>query len=372
MCTSLSYRDAAGRIYFGRTLELTIDLPYEVAFFPAGFQSASEIAGHPALRYAAKHSFLAVTMPCQLPVAGRPPAISELKALEGLNDKGMTFSLLSYPSASGQNQQSVLMTRAVLSASDLGGWALGQFATVAEVKAALSALPVLLQPLAILGGAVSPFHYVVHDASGDSLVIEFHRGAMTLYDNPVGVMTNGPQFSWHLTNLDNYTFLSNVDRSSASFGSYKAVQPDSGIATAGLPASNTSVGRFIRAAYYAQFAERAASPDVAVTTLAHVMNNFDRPRGVTIDYPTGQSGNLEVPGLADKGTAAYSTEFTCWTSLADLDRKLFFLRDYRSLNFTRLDLRALAGETAPKVLSLDGLNGADADGTRSLQRANAA
>ena len=57
---------------------------------------------------------------------------------------------------------------------------------------------------------------------------------MTVYDNPVGVMTNGPKFDWHLTNLDNYTFLSNVDRSSASFGSYKAAQPDSGIATAGL------------------------------------------------------------------------------------------------------------------------------------------
>ena len=372
MCTSLSYRDAAGRVYFGRTLELTIDLPYEVAFFPAGFKTVSQVAGHPALSFAAKHSFLAVTMPCELPVAGRPTAISALKSLEGLNDKGLTFSLLSYPAASGGPKEAIAATRAVLSASDLGGWALGQFASVAEVKAALAMQPVMLQPLAILGGAVSPFHYVVHDASGASLVIEFEAGEMRLYDNPVGVMTNGPQFSWHLTNLNNYTFLSNVDRSAASFGSYKAVQPDSGIATAGLPASNTSVGRFVRAAYYAQFAEKAADPDLAVITLSHVMNNFDRPRGITIDYPSAGSGGLEVPGLSSDAGQSYATEFTCWTSLADLDRKLFFLRDYRSLGFTRLDLRALSGETHPKVIALDRFDGLDSDGTAALLRANAA
>ena len=61
----------------------------------------------------------------------------------------------------------------------------------------------MLQPLGLLGGVESPFHYVVHDAGGASIVIEFDHGAMAVYDNPVGVMTNGPKFDWHLTNLDN-------------------------------------------------------------------------------------------------------------------------------------------------------------------------
>lgn len=47
MCTSLGYRDAAGRAYLGRTLELTMALPYQVAFFPAGHETASEVPGHP-------------------------------------------------------------------------------------------------------------------------------------------------------------------------------------------------------------------------------------------------------------------------------------------------------------------------------------
>src|SRR5690606_16873779 len=105
-----------------------------------------------------------------------------------------------------------------ISAADLGAFVLGQFSSVAEVKAALADLPIILERVAILGGLEMPFHYAVHDTTGASLVIEFHHGVRTIYDNPVGVMTNAPQFSWHLTNLDNYTFLTNIDRSKARFG----------------------------------------------------------------------------------------------------------------------------------------------------------
>lgn len=351
MCTALVYSDAAGKSYLGRTLELTVDLPYQLAFLPRGFAVTSQVSGHPALAYSVAHAFLAITMPARVPTPQAPLGLADLKVVEGLNEQGVTFSVLSYPAAAGE-QPSVDVTRAVLAASDLGSWVLGQFATVAQVKAALAAQPVFLEALGILRGAVSPFHYVVNDASGGSLVIEFHKGAMELYDNPVRVMTNGPRFDWHLTNLDNYTFLTNVDRSTATFGGYTARQPDSGIATAGLPSSGTSVGRFVRAVYHAQFAEKAKTPDAAVRTLAHVMNNFDRPRGISIDYPGGDGGHMEVAGLKEDGAQPYATEFTTWTSLSDLDRRLLFVRDYAGMNFARYDLGALSALDAPRVIPL--------------------
>ena len=367
MCTSLVYRDAAGRAYFGRTLELTVDLPYRIAWFPAGFAMNSRIADHPPVRFTARYGVLAITMPARIPTKDDPIGPADLKVLEGLNDQGLTFSLLSYPMAAGAEAQ-VPNQAAVLSASDLGLWALGQFGSVAEVKAALATQPVKLEALAMLGGVVSPFHYLVNDASGASFVIEFHRGEMSVYDNPVRVLTNGPRFDWHLTNLDNYTFLSNVDRPTATFGDYVATQPDSGIATSGLPASNTSVGRFVRAAFYAQYAEKADTPDRAVTTLAHIMNNFDRPRGVTIDHPEAGTSHLEVKGLDGPGGGA-ATEFTCWTSISDLDRKLFFLRDYETYNYTRFDLTALAGADKPLVLPFQQLRGDPADGSAAPKSA---
>ncbi|NBC48117.1 MAG: linear amide C-N hydrolase [Gammaproteobacteria bacterium] len=364
MCTSLVYRDAAGNAYFGRTLELTVDLPYRVAWFPTGFAMRSQVADHPPLSVTTRYGVLAVTMPARLPTQDASIGPADLKILEGLNEQGLTFSLLSYPLAAGV-ETPVPNETAVLSASDLGLWALGQFSTVAEVKAALATQPVMLEALAMLGGVVSPFHYLVNDASGASFVIEFHQGELSVYDNPVGVMTNAPRFDWHLTNLDNYTFLSNVDQPTATFGSYLAAQPDSGVATSGLPASNTSVGRFVRAAFYAQYTEKADTPERAVTTLAHVMNNFDRPRGVTIDLPEAENHRLEVQGL-DEPRAEAVTEFTCWTSLSDLERKLFFLRAYDSFNYSRFDLAALAGANHPLVMPFQQLGKDAAEGTAAL------
>lgn len=368
MCTSLLYRDAADRVYLGRTLELTSDLPYQLVYFPAGLSFSSAVEGKPAVAYESRHALLAVTMPVRMPTADAPLGFADLKVIEGMNDAGLTFSLLSYPAAAGTSA-AVSTTQAILSASDLGSWALGQFASVAEVADALSRQPVALEALALLGGVQSPFHYVLHDSSGASLVIEFDNGTMSTHDNPIGVMTNGPDFRWHLTNMNNYTHLTNEDRSAASFGRYRAIQPDSGIATAGLPASNTSVGRFVRAAFYAQFAERAESPDLAVTALSHIMNNFDRPRGVTIDYPTEEGGHLEVAGLAMDTGKPYATEYTCWTNLSDLDRRRFYLRTCNSLNYAGFDLAGLADAGGIRALPVQRLDGIGGDANDLLKQA---
>ena len=314
-CTSLIYRDANGGVYFGRTLELAMELPYRVAYLPAGRHYSSTAAG----------------------------AAGPTHAFE--------------------------MTKAALSAIDLGSWTLGQFQDVAEVKAALASQPVLLAPLAVLGNAKSPFHYVLHDRSGASIVVEFANGKQAVYDNPVGVMTNGPELSWHLTSLNNYTFLSNVDQSSGQFGALKVAQPDSGIATAGLPASNTSVGRFVRAVYYSQYAQKVKAPDDAVRTLAHIMNNFDRPKDVTID--TNAGGNEGIAAVATKDSPPFTSEYTSWTALTDLNRSVLYVRTYGGLNYSTFDLTKLAAGNAAVSLPLATLDGMAGDATAALIAAKA-
>lgn len=359
MCTALLYRDTNGNAYAGRTLELPMEMPYQIAFLPAGQDHQSAVQGSATLRYKTAYPILAVTVPF---------APGDLKIVEGLNSEGLTFSALSYPGAA---QAAFETTKAALSAVDLGSWTLGQFATVAQVKEALANQPVLLTPLAILGGAKTPFHYVLHDRTGASIVVEFSGGAQSVYDNPVGVMTNGPAFSWHLTNLDNYTFLSNVDRSESQFGALAVAQPDSGIATAGLPASNTSVGRFVRAAYYAQFAEKVSAPDDAIWTLAHVMNNFDRPKWITVDM-RGGGGGIEAGARGGAGSpGATMSEYTSWTALTDLGRTKLLLRTYASINYTAFDLGSLSAAGGVRVLPLTVLDQVAEDGSAQLLGAGA-
>lgn len=346
-CTALLFKDAKAGSYAGRTMELSLELPYLAASIPRGHQFTSAVDGHDPLNYESKYAIFAIVVPNE--------TIEDLKIVEGINEKGLTFSVLAYAGASGPVDNAA-KTKAMLAAIDLGSWVLGQFDSAEKVKASLSENTVILTSLAPLHGAKTPFHFVVHDSAGKSIVIEFSSEKQNVYDNPVGVMTNGPEFTWHLTNLNNYTFLSNLDQSTGQFGDLKVSQPDPGIATAGLPASNTSVGRFVRAAYYATYAEKP-EPENAIKSLGHIMNNFDRPRGITIDRP--QSGGLDFESVPSKPGQEYETEYTSWTVLADLNKSEFYIRTYDGLNFIKFDLPRLFAVNELKLAPLDKLSALD-------------
>ncbi|WP_295428173.1 linear amide C-N hydrolase [uncultured Thiodictyon sp.] len=200
-CTTLTITDTNGGVYLGRTMEFALDLPWQLTYFPAGREYTSKLTdGTPGLAYRTKYRMMAVTMPLASP--------TDLKVVDGLNAEGLTFSALAFPAVGPEGDPEGL--RKALAAVDLGSWALGQFATVAEVKTALESQPVILTPLSTLGNARTPLHYVLHDRTGAGIVIEYADAKQTVYDNPVNVMTNGPRFPWHLTNLGNYSFLTNV------------------------------------------------------------------------------------------------------------------------------------------------------------------
>ena len=362
-CTALLYGDANNRMYAGRTVELGEEIPYQLSYVPPGRRYSSSPDQHRPLDYTTRYGMLVLTLPFRVPTAAAPLVPADQKVLEGMNDRGLTFSLLAYASAKGP-RDTVAKTRQVLSALDLGSWALGQFDSVAAVKAALQRQPVVLAPLARLGGGQPPVHFIAHDRTGASIVIEFADGKQNVYDNPTGVMTNGPSFLWHLTNLGNYTYLDNVDKPETTFGKFVARQPDAGSATAALPSSDTSVGRFVRAAYYAKFAQKVRDPDEAVLTLAHVMNNFDRPKDITIDL--GGSG-----AEGGSGSSGATTEYTSVTVLGDLDRTRLYVRDYGALNFTGFDLARLGAAGQARTVALAQVEKWGLDGTDALLQAAA-
>lgn len=355
-CTSLLYTDATGAPYAGRTLELAMELPYQVTYFPTGTTFGSKANQHHVLDFTATNAFVSIGM--------TDPVNGQNWVIQGLNDKGLTFSLLSFPNANGP-ADSVSKTTAVLAAIDLGAWTLSQFDTVAAVKDALEKQLVLVTALLPHDQLQTPFHYTLHDASGKSIVIEYSDGEQHVYDNPVGVMTNGPTFPWHMTNLGNYTFLNNKDQSSIEINGRTFQQPDSGIATAGLPASNTSVGRFVRATYYSHFAEKVDNPDRALVTLGHIMNNFDRPRGITIDKSTVNSvAGIPIPDVM--GEPGYNSEYTSWTTLSDINRRQMHVRTYAGINYIRFDLNELMQSKEIKTVDLASIAPEVTDGSKIL------
>jgi choloylglycine hydrolase len=192
-----------------------------------------------------------------------------------------------------------------------------------------------LPRIASMDNFIAPLHFALYDKQGGAIVIEFTNGKTEVYDNPVRVMTNDPPFPWHLTNMNNYAYLTNIDKNVGQFNKLKVTATDSGSAQAGLPSIETSVGRFVKAAYYSNFVTKAKTPDQALITLGHVMNNFDRPKGISSD----------LPGTASKAEATasgkVSSENTYFTVMNDLSRGHFYIRTINGINYAKFDITQL-------------------------------
>jgi penicillin V acylase-like amidase (Ntn superfamily) len=247
----------------------------------------------------------------------------------------------------------------ILSGQLFSTWVLGNFKTVDEVKKVLSSgdVQIWLPDVKLFDSLPVPLHYAIHDKIGGAIVIEFTDGLANIYDNPVNVLTNGPHFPWHLENLNNYTF-DNVDKNTGQLGKQTLATADSGIALTSLPAANTSQGRFVKAAFYANYVRKGKTPAQAINQLGHIMNNFDRPDGFTID-PAGSVGDGPSSNEA-------SSEVSVFTVMKDLSHGKYYMRSINnSLNWAVVDLAALKDLKEVKAISAYEINDAGAQNASS-------
>ena len=340
-CTVLSYSDAVGNTYVGRTNEYPGMLPDELTYFPVGSTIESVTPdGKQGHTFKTKYAILGATL------KGMVPNAKQDTVHDAINDQGMSISALEY-TLNGEMKVAGPDDK-VLSALDFATWALGSFKSISELKQAISndGLQLWLPRIESMSNLITPVHFAIWDRSGAGVVIEFTGGKLNIYDNAAGALTNDPEFPWHLTNLNNYAGLTNIDKNNGTFNKLAVSAPDAGGATRGLPASNLSTDRFVKAAYYSSFAEKAASPDEAMLTLSHVMNNFDRPAGITIDEPDTAVGETVASGKP-------TSEVTYFTALRDLSQNHFYLRPITKMNFVKIDMAKLTGVTSVKVVSFD-------------------
>lgn len=345
-CTALLIADTKGNAYKGRTWEFSAPTPAMVTYLPAGTKVESLTpSGAKGKVFETKYPILGLTL-AMMPGAALPFFD------DASNDQGLTFSANGFNGSSAPPLGNDMSK--VLSAVDLGVWILGGFKDVAQAKAALLSddTQFWLPKIAAMGGSSLPFHYAIWDKTGAGIVVEFQNGKKNVYDNPVNVMTNTPEFPWHLTNLNNYTFT-NKDKNTGQLGSLKLATEDAGIALAGLPGAETAPGRFVKGAFYANYVRKANTPDAAIVTLGHIMNNFDRPYDLTVD---GAGGVGDGPR-----TNSVSSEVTYYTVMNDLSRNLFYLRTIGALNWSVIDMNKLNNVTAMKSVLATEVNKSGAD-----------
>ncbi len=277
-----------------RTMDFSIDLASDIKIVPRGVAMTSNApGGAPGLSWTSLYGFVGVN------------ALDMEKYNDGLNEKGLSVGTLwldpsEYPTPTS--------AAAALSIHDIGAWILGNFATVDEVKAALADVAVWGEfSLEVLG--VPPLHLAIHDAQGKNLVVEFQNGETRVYDNPAGVLTNGPAFDWQLVNLAQYM------EHLKEYGT--------------LPSSLSSVSRFVALSTFRKELLPPESAREAIQFLSFIMGRVSGVPG-------------EDKWLIPLAAMKYSGSYTQWTVFRDHANLVLYYRtalngSLRAINLKKLD-----------------------------------
>ena len=187
-CTGIRLIAKDGGVVAARTLEFGFDLHSEVLVVPAGTALTGTLPdGGKGISYTTKYGFLGAN------------AEGLTAIVDGINDQGLYVGLFYFPGYASYADATKENAARAMAPHEYANWLLGNFANVEEVKAnfnKVALVPVVVEAIE----QAAPVHFVVHDRSGKSVVIEPLDRTLKIYDNPLGVMTNSPDFDWHMTN----------------------------------------------------------------------------------------------------------------------------------------------------------------------------
>ncbi len=313
-CTGIRLKAKNGAVIYARTMEFGQPMESEILFIPRNilFKATGPTGKDNGISWKSKYAAIGAN------------ALGLHHIIDGVNEVGLAGGLFYFPEYAQYQKVATSEVNKSLGAWELLTWILTKFSSVDEVKKALPTIKVSNAPLAQWNGA-PPAHLVVHDAKGNSLVIEYVNGTLHMYDNSLGVITNSPTFDWHITNLRNYGNLTNINVKDSKVDGINLTPFGQGSGMLGLPGDFTPPSRFVRAVAYSQSAQIAKTEKEAIDTAFHILNLFDIPKGV----------------IKDGSTGAHVTDFTQWTSLSDTKNKRFYFHTYGNRQVNMIDLLKL-------------------------------
>ena len=160
-CTGIRLTAADGTVVHARTLEFGIDIHSDVIMVPRGYARVGTTPdGKQGLTWKAKYASVGANG------VGLP------FIFDGLNEKGLAVGTFYFPTSAGYMPYTAADAGKTVAPWEVGSWMLENFASVEEVRANISGIVV---PSVVFQawGFAPPVHYVVHDASGKSIVIEY-------------------------------------------------------------------------------------------------------------------------------------------------------------------------------------------------------
>lgn len=287
-------------VMVGRTLDWRTPIPTNIYVYPAGINKQSMPSG-PMLTWTSKYgSVLAV---------GYDGGVTE-----GMNDQGLAMNGLFckgtiYKEAVGPDDKTPVMSLAVLVS-----FFLDNFATVNEVDQWLQTNQFAIFGKTFDGGTVSALHWGLTDKTGETMVMEYVNGNLTIHKSrDLQVLTNDPPLP-QMEAINNY---------------WKQV---GGVNM--LPGTVRSSDRFARASFFITHVPTNADYTNAWASLSSIMG--------TVSVPYG----YEIQGEPNVSS-------TQWRSIADITgNKYYFKYAYATADFW-VDMNSLLLTPGKPILKLD-------------------
>ena len=298
MCTAITYKTSD--VYFGRTLDIECSYGEEVIVaprnFPLSFRHAKGQGSHYAI----------IGMGT---VRDGYPLYYDAANEYGLGMAGLNFpaNACYFPLQEAKKN---------LSPFEFIPWILGQCKSVKEAREYLSSLNLCNTPFS-KDLPLSPLHWMIADRD-ESIVVESVKEGLQIYENPVGVLTNNPPFSYHLLHLCDYMALSK-EPPVARFGKDFLVPYSRGMGAMGLPGDFSSASRFVRVAFVRENSVSDTDEMSSVSQFFHILGAVEHIRGCV---------------LLDDG----KYEITAYTSCINLSRGIYYYTTYENRAISAIDL----------------------------------
>lgn len=308
-CTDFILKSLDNAYVVGRSMEFGEILPTQIHTVPRGIKFQS----------LAPHQKKGMSWTNQYAYMGM--VVNPANALvDGFNEKGLSVGGLWLPGTQYPEDPTNVPPEKVLFFADLGSWLLGNFSTTEEAKRALSNIYIYASYVPGFS-YIPPIHLAIHDATGKNAVVEFIEGKVRILDNPIGVLTNAPEFQWHVTNLRNYISLSAFNAGTVNLEGTVLEPMSGGSGLLGIPGDWTSPSRFVRAATLKRAIITPRDSRAAVLAAIHLLNTVDISYGI-------------IRSIND-----INFDFTQWVIVKDLTNKNLYYRTYGDQNIYKLNLR---------------------------------
>lgn len=218
---------------------------------------------------------------------------------DGVNEWGLASAALNFPGRAVYHKASDGKTG--VPSAHLISLALGFCRSVSEARDMLSKI-CITDDGADEKTPPTPLHWMIADGR-ESIVVESVADGLRVYDDPVGVLTNSPEFPYQLTRLADYSAL-RAENPSESFSGLPLYSR--GMGAIGLPGDFSSASRFVRAGFVKENTVTVTDMLGEISRLFHILSSVAVPPGCVI---------------TDEGAPV----LTLYTACADLEEPAYYL-----------------------------------------------